>query len=141
MAANSQFSMAVHILTMLAGAPDENVKSDCLAGSVNTNPVVIRRVLGQLGHAGMVVSHTGAAGGTRLAKGPGEISLAEVYRAVSCGDVFALHPKGANQDCPIGRGVETVLCNLQKTIDRAVGDKLSEYTLKDVIEMIEQGKD
>jgi DNA-binding IscR family transcriptional regulator len=89
----------------------------------------------------MVVSHTGAAGGTRLAKGPGEISLAEVYRAVSCGDVFALHPKGANQDCPIGRGVETVLCNLQKTIDRAVGDKLSEYTLKDVIEMIEQGKD
>ena len=38
MAANSQFSMAVHVLTMLARAGDDNVKSDYIAGSVNTNP-------------------------------------------------------------------------------------------------------
>lgn len=128
-------------MTMLAGAEHENVKSDCLAGSVNTNPVVIRRVLGQLAHANLVVSHTGAAGGTRLARDPEDIKLADIYKAVSCGEVFALHPKGANKDCPIGRGVETVLCNLQKEIDRAVSGKLSEYSLQDVIGMIEQGKD
>src|SRR5689334_24251905 len=100
MAANSQFSMAVHILTMLATSHGENVKSECLAGSVNTNAVVIRRILSQLGHAGLVVSQTGAFGGTRLLKETGDILLSDVYKAVSCGEVFALHPKGANQDCP-----------------------------------------
>ncbi|MFZ1701010.1 MAG: Rrf2 family transcriptional regulator, partial [Pyrinomonadaceae bacterium] len=70
--------MAVHILTMLAKAGDENVKSECIAGSVNTNPVVIRRILGQLNTAGLVASQTGAFGGTRLAKLPGDISLCEI---------------------------------------------------------------
>ncbi|HYJ92532.1 MAG TPA: Rrf2 family transcriptional regulator [Pyrinomonadaceae bacterium] len=138
MAANSQFSMAVHILTMLAKSPGENVKSECLAGSVNTNAVVIRRILSQLGHAKLVTSQTGAFGGTQLAKDPSEIRLEDIYKAVSCGEVFALHPKGANQDCPVGRNVEAVLCNLQKEIDRTVGEKLSQYTLNDILNMIGQ---
>ena len=137
MAANSQFSMALHILTMLERSEGENVKSECLAGSVNTNAVVIRRVLSQLAHADLVTSQTGAAGGTRLAKKPSDIRLVDVYHAVSCGEVFGLHPKGPNRDCPVGRGIETVLCNLQKEIDRTVGQKLAEYTLGDVLEKIE----
>ena len=137
MAANSQFSMAVHILTMLARSEGENVKSECLAGSVNTNAVVIRRILSQLGQANLVVSQTGASGGARLARDPNEIRLADVYHAVACGEVFALHPKGPNKDCPVGRNIESVLCNLQKAIDKAVDDKLAEYTLGDVLEKIE----
>ena len=65
MAANSQFSMAIHILALLAGAGEENVKSKLIARSVNTNAVVIRRILSHLNHAGLVVSQTGASGGTR----------------------------------------------------------------------------
>jgi Rrf2 family protein len=137
MAANSQFSIAVHILTMLARSEGENVKSEYLAGCVNTNAVVIRRLLGQLGHANLVSSQTGAAGGTRLAKRPEEVKLADVYHAVSSGEVFALHPKGPNRDCPVGRNIEAVLCNLQKEIDRAVGEKLAEYTLADVLMRID----
>ena len=137
MAANSQFSMAVHILAMLAKSCGENVKSEYLAGSVNTNAVVVRRLLSQLGHAGLVSSQTGSTGGTRLSRRPSEIKLAEVYHAVSCGEVFALHPKGANKDCPVGRNIEAVLCNLQKEIDRTVGRKLAEYTLEDVLAKIE----
>ena len=136
MAANSQFSMAVHILTLLAGAGDENMKSECIAGSVNTNAVVIRRVMSQLSQAGLVLSQTGAFGGTRLAKPAGEISLCEIYKAVSCGEVFALHAKSPNQDCPIGRNIEAVLCNLQREIDKSVGEKLGQYTLASVIEMV-----
>ena len=133
MAANSQFSMAVHVLTLLARGGDENVKSDCIAGSVNTNPVVIRRLLSQLSHAGLVASQTGATGGTKLAKPPEQISLCEIYKAVCCGEVFALHPRSPNQDCPVGKNIEAVLCNLQKEIDRAVGEKLGEYTLATVL--------
>jgi Rrf2 family protein len=140
MAANSQFSMAVHVLTMLACSEGENVKSECLAGSVNTNAVVIRRLLSQLAQASLVTSQTGAAGGTRLAKRPDEIRLAEIYHAVSCGEVFALHPKGANKDCPVGRNIEAVLCNLQKEIDRSVSETLANYTLGDVITKIDEAK-
>ncbi len=137
MAANSQFSMAVHVLAMLANSDDENIKSECIAASVNTNAVVIRRLLGQLNQASLVVSQTGASGGTRLAKKPADISLCEIYKAVSCGEVFALHAKSPSQDCPIGKNIEVVLCNLQKEIDKSVGEKLGQYTLSSVIDMVE----
>ncbi len=139
MAANSQFAMAVHILTMLAKSCDGNVKSDYIAGSVNTNAVVIRRLLGHMAEAKLVTSQTGAFGGTRLARPPEEISLCEIYKAVTCGEVFALHAKSPNQDCPVGRNIEAVLCNLQKEIDKSVGEKLGQYTLQSVIEMVESG--
>lgn len=140
MAANSQFSMAVHVLTMLAKNRDEKVTSDAVAGSVNTNPVVIRRLLAQLGQAKLVESRTGAGGGTRLARCPNEITLDEVYKAVSCGQVFALHGKAPNTDCPVGKNIESVLCNLQKEIDKTVGERLSQFTLQSVLQIIEQGK-
>lgn len=125
------------MLAMLAKSVDDNVKSECIAASVNTNAVVIRRLLGQLNQANLVVSQTGAAGGTRLAKQPSEISLCEIYKAVSCGEVFALHAKSPSQDCPIGKNIEAVLCNLQKEIERTVGEKLRQFTLASVIEMVE----
>jgi len=129
--------MAVHILTMLSTSGDENVKSECIAGSVNTNAVVIRRLLGQLAQAKLVTSQTGAFGGTRLARDPRDISLCEIYKAVSCGEVFALHGKSPNQDCPVGKNIEAVLCNLQKEIDTSIGQKLGQYSLQSVIAMVE----
>ena len=137
MAANRQFAMAIHILTMLARSGDTNVKSECIAASVNTNAVVIRRLLGQLSAAKLVISQTGAFGGTRLARCPNEISLCEIYKAVSCGEVFALHAKSPSKDCPVGKNIEAVLCNLQKEIDKSVGEKLGQYNLQNVIEQIE----
>ena len=137
MAANSQFSMALHVLTMLAKSGDGNVKSECLASSVNTNAVVIRRLLGQLHQAGLVTSQTGAAGGSRLAKCADEINLSEIYHAVSCGEVFALHAKSPSQDCPVGRNIETVLCNLQKEIDTSIAERLARYSLESVIGLID----
>lgn len=135
MAANSQFSMAVHVLTLLARSDGAALKSDYVAKSVNTNPVVIRRLIGQLAHAGLVSSQPGAQGGTRLARPADEVRLCDVYKAVCCGDVFALHDS-PSQDCPVGRGIESVLCILQKQIDTSIGDTLSNYTLRDVTQMV-----
>jgi Rrf2 family protein len=132
--------MAVHVLSMLARSKDENVKSECLASSVNTNAVVIRRLLGQLNQAKLVVSQTGVNGGTRLARCPNEINLSEIYKAVNCGDLFALHAKSPSKDCPVGKNIEAVLSCLQKEIDRGIYEKLSRYTLQNVFEMVEQGK-
>lgn len=138
MAANSQFAVAIHVLTILAKNGGERVKSDYIAGSVNTNPVVIRRLLSNLQEAGLVISQVGATGGTSLAKLPKDIRLSEVYKSLPCGEVFALHPKEPNQDCPIGKNMAAFLCGLQKEIDKSIEEKLHQYTLRDVIEKIEE---
>jgi Rrf2 family protein len=133
---NSQFAMAIHVLALMAKSCDERVKSDYLAHSVNTNPVVVRRLLRNLFEAKLVISQTGACGGSCLTRNPKEISLIEIYRAVSCGEVFALHRQKPDQNCPVGKGIETVLCNLQREVDAAIEEKLSKLTLQDVIERI-----
>lgn len=138
MAANSQFAIAVHILTVLAKEGEGNfVKSERIADSVNTNPVVIRRLLGDLNQANLVASHTGANGGTRLAKCPKQINLADVHKAISCGKTFALH-RQTNDDCPIGKNIQCVLGKLQIEINDVVEAKLAQFSLQNVLEAVEQ---
>ncbi len=138
MAANSQFAIAVHILTVLAKAGEENnVKSDYIAASVKTNPVVIRRLLGDLNQSKLVVSQTGANGGTRLAKCPKQINLADVHKAVSCGNTFALH-RQTNDDCLIGKNIQCVLEKLQGEINDVVEAKLAQFSLQSVLEAVEE---
>ncbi|HUF05257.1 MAG TPA: Rrf2 family transcriptional regulator [Aridibacter sp.] len=139
--ANSQFAMAVHVLTMLADNCDERVKSSYLAKSVNTNAVVIRRLLCDLHEAGLVISRTGYSGGTCLTKDPNDINLLELYRAVSHGEVFSLHRQKPDQNCPVGKNIESVLCNLQKEIDSAIEERLGSYTLSDIISMVRKGNE
>jgi len=138
MAANSQFAIAVHILTVLAKAGEgNNVKSEYIAASVNTNPVVIRRLLGDLSQAKLVVSQTGANGGTQLAKCPNLINLADVHQAVSCGKTFALH-RQTNDDCMIGKNIQCVLEKLQIEINDVVEAKLAQFSLQSVLEAVEK---
>jgi Rrf2 family protein len=132
MAANSQFAIAVHVLTLIARSADEPLKSASIAKSVNTNPVVIRRVISQLNQAKLVASQTGSLGGTHLLAKPEKIKLADIYHAVCRGEVFALHGS-PNRDCPVGRNIESVLCNLQKEIDVSVNSTLEKHTLADVL--------
>lgn len=136
--ANSRFSIAVHVLSMLSKCGSENMKSEHLAESVNTNPVVIRRLLAQLRTAGLVVSQTGASGGTQLARKPEKISLLQVYRAVTDDDVFTLHRQKPNPDCPVGGNIEEVLSKLQLNVNKAIDSELKKYTLRDVIESVER---
>ena len=85
-----------------------------------------------------MVSQIGAAGGTSLAKAPKDIKLSDVYASVAHGDIFALPQNEANQDCPVGRNMAAFLCGLQKEIDRSIEDKLMQYTLRDVVERIDE---
>src|SRR5205085_12209386 len=101
MSMNSRFAVAVHALTLMAWSDDEPLKSEQIAVSVNTNPVVIRRMLCELAEDKLVVSHTGATGGSRLARKPAQISLLDVYRAVECTNIFSLHPKRPSHRCPV----------------------------------------
>ncbi|HEY0323766.1 MAG TPA: Rrf2 family transcriptional regulator [Pyrinomonadaceae bacterium] len=137
MPANSRFAIAVHILTLMARAGDKPLKSDEVACSVNTNAVVIRRILCALSKAGLVISQTGAAGGSRLALEARQITLLEVYRAVDAGDIFALHPQPPNARCPVGMNIEGALESILDEVEQGVERVLEKITIEKVLTSIE----
>jgi Rrf2 family protein len=135
MSTSSRFAVAVHVLTLMAWSEDEPMKSEQMAVSVNTNPVVIRRMLCDLAEYKLVVSQTGAMGGSRLARNPGEITLLDVYRAVECPGVFCLHPH-PSPHCPVGAGIETVLEGVRGEVDLAIEGVLNTITIRNVMKRL-----
>lgn len=137
--ASNRFSIAIHTLGLLARASDgKPLKSEQIACLVKTNPVVIRRILSELGRAQIVVSQAGAAGGTRLARKPEEILLVEIYRVIESRQIFALHRNKPDEQCEIGQSIEVVLLQIQNKLDRSIEEGLGRTTLADVLQMIEE---
>ena len=136
MSTNSRFAVAVHVLSLMAWSGEEPLKSEQVAESVNTNPVVIRRMLLDLAQAGLVVSQTGSMGGSRLATDPAKTTLLDVYQALECGGVFSLHRQPPSRDCPVGVNIETVLGEVLQEVDTAVELVLKNITIDDVVQRL-----
>jgi len=136
MSTNSRFAVAVHVLSLMAWSGEEPLKSEQVAESVNTNPVVIRRMLVELAQAGLVVSQTGSLGGSRLATDPAKTTLLDIYEALECGGVFSLHRQSPSRDCPVGVNIETVLGEVLMEVDSAVEQVLKNITINDVVQRL-----
>jgi Rrf2 family protein len=133
---NAQFTFAVHALTLIANGGNSPVKSEAIASSVNTNPVVIRRILCDLNRAGLVTSQMGSGGGFRLGRHADKINLLDVYRATQSGGVFCLQRRGgmrANPRCPVGKNIERVLGGVFDQANQATERVLSAVTLEDLL--------
>lgn len=134
---NSRLSVATHVLSFLIAArrrQDGPVTSDRIARSVNTNPVVIRRLLGSLHAGGLVRSHRGANAGWTLARDPGAITLLDVYNAVEKGPLFGLHATPPNPRCPIGRGIRPALRRVYGPLEEQLGRQLARTTVEQVLD-------
>jgi Rrf2 family protein len=137
MSTSSRFAVAVHVLTLMAWADDEPLKSEHVAESVNTNAVVIRRMLCELAESKLVVSQTGAMGGSRLARDAEQITLLDIYQAVESRGVFSLHRHPPNRHCPVGVNIGTVLNQVLDEVDTAVESVLANITIKDVVSRLQ----
>lgn len=130
---STRFSMAVHILSLIAVCTNE-VTGDFIAGSVNTNPVVIRRIIGMLKKAGLVEVRPGV-GGASLLKGPEEITLLDVYRAVNVieeNQLFRVH-EDSNVLCQVGRNIQLVLDSELSEAQSAMEQRLVQTTISQLI--------
>ena len=130
---NTQFAVAVHVLTYLAGGePARPVSSDELAESTNVNPVYVRRVLGPLRNAGLVRSRPGVHGGWELAVDARDVTLAQVWRLLQGSDpVLGMH--GPDAACPVGRRVQTWMGTLDRAVADAVAAELERFTVHDLV--------
>jgi Rrf2 family protein len=136
MAANSRLTIAVHALAWLALAQRrgrQQLTSDQVAASVNTNPVIIRRSLGELRRAGLVSVRRGAGPGWTLARQPEDITLLDVYEAVEPRPLFALHHAEPNLDCPVGRGIRPALHGVYAGAEQALRAELGGTSIADVL--------
>lgn len=129
---NTRFSMAVHVMTALAYLR-EKTSSELLSQSVNTNPVVIRRLLGDLNRAGLIRADRGKQGGFTLARDAREISLLDIYRAVN-GDegLVGLHDNPENRTCAVSCKVRGVLSKHLHRAQNVYERELDKVLLADV---------
>lgn len=92
---NSEFAIALHILGFLASQGGQPLTSETMARTYGTSPVVLRRVLAKLQHAGLVETRRGVGGGSVLAREPASINLREAYEALDPGsEILVRHPTG-----------------------------------------------
>jgi Rrf2 family protein len=130
---SSRVAVAVHVLAYMAWKRSEAVTSERIAASVNTNPVVVRRIVGALRNAGMVTVQPGVGGGASLAREPEEITLLDVYRAVEDGEeLFSLHSSEPSRSCNVGGNIRDVLRPIFCTAHRAMEAVLEQVTIADV---------
>ncbi|WP_134045815.1 Rrf2 family transcriptional regulator [Paraburkholderia caballeronis] len=129
---SSRFAFAVHVLALLSQQDGVALSSDVIAGSVNTNPALIRRLLSMLADAGLTTSQLGAGGGALLAREPAAITLLDVYRAVDDARLFALHREEPNPACMVGRNIQSVLRGVIDDAQQAMEASLAARTLADV---------
>ena len=128
------FRMPVAVQILLCIAKFDGVfktTSAFLASSVNVNPVIIRKTLGQLKAAGLVEVAAGV-GGAKLLKMPQEITLREVFQAVE-EDVDLFHiQENPNPQCPVGRNIQQVLGARLSVVKNHMLDDFAQITLADL---------
>lgn len=131
---SSRFTLAVHIFACIDTFSGEyKITSEFLAGSTNVNPVIIRKILGQLKSAGLVSVARGT-GGTSAARPLDDITFLDIYRAVECvgsEQLFHFH-ENPNPDCPVGRNIHHILDDKLFRVQSAMEAELASITLADL---------
>lgn len=137
MTSSSRFAVALHLLVALANLGEDGATSERLAGSVNTNPVVVRRILGLLAKAGFVTGQGGRSGGYRLAADPRKLTLDSVLRAVEPDGMFTVHENPPNRVCQVSCSIKEVLGGVFARAEASMHDRLRETTVADLLRRVE----
>jgi len=111
---NSQLSGVLHVLLHMAER-DGPMTSEALARAMDTNPVVIRRIMAGLRDRGYVRSEKGHGGGWTLARDLSKVTLRDIYNAIGCPPLLA-----------IGNRTESPGCLVEQEVNAALGDAFRE---------------
>lgn len=134
---NQQFAVSIHVLTLLSALPDQAITSEQIANSVNTHPVVIRRIMGLLRKKGLVESRSGASGGWKLSRLPQQITLCCVYEAVNHDELLGMHSH-PNTSCSVGAHIQPAIGKVFNQAEKALHTALGGFTIADVLADIQK---
>ncbi len=129
---STKYSVSIHILSLIALKKEQAITSDYIAGSVNTNPALVRRLMSALKRAGLIKSQT-KIGVMGLTRQPDEISLLQIFKAVEKEQrLFAIHTD-TNHNCPVGASIGNVLEYINQQVQSGFEKELDSIHLSDII--------
>lgn len=136
MGLSSRSAVAIHALTMLARWGERSLTSAEIADSLASNPVLVRRILGNLRDAGLVWSTEGRGGGWSLARAPREITLYDAYSAVESGPILSRHAHPPSAECEVGRNIQALLEVEFRDAERAMEERLGRTTIAHLLQQV-----
>jgi DNA-binding IscR family transcriptional regulator len=126
---SGKFAITLHILTLLSKFPEEFLSSEFIAGSMNINPVLVRKEIANLKKHAMVECREGKYGGTRLAKQPETITLKDIFKMTFEEVTLGYSRNDPNPACPVGKKINQNLEALYKDINAGICSKLQDISL------------
>lgn len=129
---SSRLSVALHALVHLTKQPEEPITSTVLSHCLLTNPVVVRRVLGELREAGIVAASKGHDGGWRLLRPADQISLKAIYAAMGESLFIRQQSDPGDRQCPIVRTVDRVMGDFLADAEALLAARLERVSLADI---------
>lgn len=134
---NTRFATAIHIMTLLAKSPQEWLTSEWMAGSININPVMVRKELSVLREAGLIISRQGKEGGSQLARSADDITISEIYKAVKNTEVLGKKNNNPNPACSVGKEINDHLNHLFEETNQLVSRFLGDKSLQEFCDQFE----
>lgn len=125
---DSRLSGVLHVLLHMTAWPDPTT-SEVLAKAMNTNPVVIRRIMAGLRARGYVTSVKGHGGGWTLACDPSRVTLRDIYEALGSPTILAIGHRSPAPKCLVEQSVNAMLTPIFGELDLLLLARLGEVTI------------
>jgi Rrf2 family protein len=116
---DSHFDTTLKIMINLAVKKNEEINSESLAKSLDTNPAFIRKIMAKLSRAGLIQTKRGQAGGVSLIKNPKDISLRDIYLAASNRPDVSESVKKSKSNCMVSCSAQAILLKLSSRLESA----------------------
>lgn len=125
---DSRLSGALHVLLHMAERKAPMTSED-LAACMQTNPVVVRRMMAGLREAGFVQSEKGHGGGWTIACDLAAVTVKDIYDALGSPTVFALGNRSDNPECLVEQALNGALDSAFRDAEALLIERLANISL------------
>lgn len=108
---------------------DGPATSESLAQAMQTNPVVVRRLMAGLRYAGFVSSAKGHGGGWVLSCPLADITLRDIHEALGAPTLLAVGNRVESPGCAVEQAVNDALSDAFEAAEQVLLTRLGEVTL------------
>ncbi len=128
MTRDTRLSGVLHVLLHMAEM-DGPATSEVLARAMQTNPVVLRRLMAGLRDAGVVASAKGHGGGWALCRPLSDVTLGDIHTALGSPPLLAVGHREEEPSCLVEQAVNTALASACQEAEAVLLARLQHVTL------------
>lgn len=127
-----KLSDAIHILAYVEICQDDDLSSQAIAGSIESNPSLVRRLMSLLAKSGLLMTKQGTIA-PKLAKPANEITILDVFQALDTQQRLLHVDEKTNPQCIIGGNIQSTLNEAYEKVQKAAEAEMATITLDTII--------